>query len=41
VRIDGQKIIDPKQGVVVGFSGVLQSGKRDIARISVVPTAEN
>jgi len=41
VRIDGEKITDVKHGLAPGSVGVLQSGKRDIARISIVVAAEN
>lgn len=41
VRIDGEKITDIKRGFPVGFSGLLQVGKRDMARISLVPASEN
>jgi tyrosyl-tRNA synthetase len=36
VRIDGQRITDLKRDLGAGFSGLLQVGKRDIARIAVV-----
>lgn len=41
VRIDGEKITDVKHGLAPGSVGILQSGKRDIARISIVVAAEN
>jgi tyrosyl-tRNA synthetase len=40
VRIDGQKTTDVKRALDAGFSGLLQVGKRDIARIVVVARPE-
>jgi len=41
VRIDGEKITDVKCGLPAGFSGLLQVGKRDMARITVIAASEN
>ena len=41
VRVDGEKITDLKRGFAVGFSGLLQVGKRDAARIAVVAVSGN
>lgn len=41
VRVDGEKITDIKRTFAVGFSGLLQVGKRDIARITVVAASGN
>jgi tyrosyl-tRNA synthetase len=41
VRINGEKASDPKLVITQGFSGLLQVGKRDLARIVVVAASEN
>jgi tyrosyl-tRNA synthetase len=41
VRIDGEKITDVKRGLPAGFSGLLQVGKRDMARITLIAASEN
>jgi tyrosyl-tRNA synthetase len=41
VRVDGEKNTDLKRQLPTGFMGLIQVGKRDIARIVVVTTPEN
>lgn len=41
VRVDGEKITDIKRSFAVGFSGLLQVGKRDMARFCVVAASGN